>query len=176
MDGLVEQFVQIVAVHAREQQRARLADDFAGRETGDAREGGVDRDDLFMPVDNQDAFVAVVDDARMQATPFFGREIVGNLRKAGAQADRLALVVVLVGKGQLGAEHFTRFLAPLDLDQRAAVVEEKFMDPGIAVFVGIKEKDVLADRFFGTVAEQALGAAVPGRDVACAVHSDDRCL
>ena len=43
-------------------------------------------------------------------------------------------------------------------------------------FVGVEEQDVLSDRFFGQVAEQALRATVPAGDVAGHVHRDHRLL
>ena len=54
---------QIGAMNAGAKQIGRLADGFAGRIAGNPGERRIDRDDQFVGVGNQDAFVAILDDA-----------------------------------------------------------------------------------------------------------------
>ena len=105
-------------------------------------------------------------------------QAVRDFREVRGHADRLIVLVQDVRQREVGAEGLAGLLAPLDLDQRAAVVEEKLVDLSVAPprFVRIEEKDVLSDRLLGQVAEQALRTPVPAGDVARHVHRDHRFL
>jgi hypothetical protein len=165
---------EIGVVHAGAQQVRRLAQRFGGAVAGDAGKGAVDGDDALFGVGDQHALVAVLDDAGMQLGFLLQRQAFHQRRDQYAHAGRLAGRVAFQRDRQPDAYHFAGLLAPLHVGHRTVGIEHHFRDVAVLVIVVVQEQHVLAQRLAGAVTEQALGAFVPGRQVAGMVEHELR--
>ena len=144
-EGGTEHFAQIVTMHSGKQKIACFADNFSGGIAGDQAECTIDRNDVGLAVYDQNAFVAILDDAGMKSLPLDGGEVIRDVGEVCDQPQRVSFIVGKLRERQLGTENLSRFLAPLDLDQRAAVIEEEFVDVIVTrILFGVQKQDVLA--------------------------------
>ena len=177
-DGMLHVGVEFFVVKIGEEEPGRLPQGFLLRVAGDLAEGPVDGNDMVLCVRHHDAFVAVLENRRLQAQLLLGAQPFGDIHQVADDAAGVAIGAKHQGQGQAGPEHLPRLLAPPHHHlPPAALAEKQATEEAILlVLVGIDEEDVAPDGFLGRVAEEVLGAFVPTGDVAAQIHGDHRIM
>src|SRR5690606_31150196 len=106
------------------------------------------------------------------ALPVFG-DIAGNLGKACGPAFAVYQRIDQAAEKALGSilAHMPTLVGGLALLQSTFTLGLR--NASLAILFGVDQSDVLAECLFFGVAENVLGAAVPGGDVSVAVQGDD---